>query len=50
MPRTIGLRKALAKEREEEFSLVEKIPIGELLDREIDFDREPWLERANICL
>ena len=33
-----------------ESTLAEQFPISELLDRDIEFDREPWLERANINL
>ena len=47
-PRTIGLKKALAKQREQESTLVEQLPLDELLAMEIAHDQEPWLERANI--
>ena len=49
-PRTIGLKKALAKQREQESTLVEQLPLDELLAMEIAHDREPWLERAIIHL
>ena len=49
-PRKIGLKKALAKEREQEAALAEQLTPSELLAMEIDYDREPWLERENIHL
>ena len=49
-PRTIGLRKALAKEREQETILGEHLTPSELLAMEIDYDREYWLERENVHL
>ena len=49
-PRTMGLKKALAKRREQEAALAEQLPLDELLAMEIAHDREPWLERANIHL
>ena len=47
-PRTMGLKKALAKQREQESSLAEQLPLDALLAMEIAHDWEPWLERANI--
>ena len=49
-PRAMGLKKALAKQREEESALAEQLPLDEILALEIAHDREPWLERANIHL
>ena len=49
-PRTMGLRKALVKQREEESAQAEQISLQELLALEIEHDRESWLERANIHL
>ena len=49
-PRTMGLRKALEKQREEESALVEQLPLNELLAMEIEHDRDSWLERENIHL
>ena len=49
-PKTMGLRKALAKQKEEELTLVEKLSLTELLAMEIEHDRESWLERENIHL
>ena len=49
-PRTIGLRKALSKEKEKESALAEKLTPSELLPMEIEYDYEPWLERANTYL
>ena len=49
-PRTMGLRKALAKQREEESAQAQPFPLTELLAMEIEHDRESWLERANINL
>ena len=49
-PRTMGLKKALAKQREEESAQAEQLSLQELLALEIEHDRESWLERANIHL
>ena len=46
-PRTMGLKKALAKQREEESALAKQIYLNELLAMEIEHNRESWLERAN---
>ena len=46
----MGLRKALAKQREEESAQAEELSLHELLAIEIEHDRESWLERANIHL
>ena len=49
-PRIIGLKKALAKEREQETALGEQLTPSQLLAMEISYDREPWLERENVHL
>ena len=49
-PRTMGLKKALARERDQESALAEQISLNELLAMEIEHNRESWLERANIHL
>ena len=49
-PRTMGLRKALAKHREEESAQAKQLSLKELLALEIENDRESWLERAKIHL
>ena len=49
-PRTMGLRKALTKQREEESDQAQQFPLTELLSMEIEHDRESWLERANMNL
>ena len=49
-PRTMGLRKALAKEKEQETTLEEQLTLSEMLAMEIEYNREPWLERANTHL
>ena len=46
-PRTMGLRKALEKQREEEATLARSYPLTQLLAQEIENDKESWLERAN---
>ena len=46
-PRTMGLRKALEKQREEEAALARSYPLTQLLAQEIENDKESWLERAN---
>ena len=47
MPRTMGLRKALEKQREEESTLAQQYPLTHLLAEEIENDKESWLEREN---
>ena len=49
-PRTMGLKKALERQREQECALAELLPLSEMLAMEIEYDREPWLERANTHL
>ena len=49
-PRTIGLKNALAQEREKETELEEQLTPSEMFSIEINYDRESWLERANIHL
>lgn len=49
-PRKIGLNKALAKEKEQETTLAENLNPSEILAMEMEYDWEPWLERANINL
>lgn len=49
-PRTMGLKKALAKQREEESALGEQLPLYENLSMDIANEHEPWLERANTHL
>lgn len=44
-PRTMGLKKALARQREQESALAKQLPLSELLSVEIEYDQEPWLER-----
>ena len=46
----MGLKKALAKQREQESTLAEKLPLDELFSMEIAYDWEPWLEISNIHL
>ena len=47
IPRTMGLRKSLEKQREEESALAQQYPLTHLLAQEIENDKESWLERAN---
>ena len=49
-PKTMGLRKALAKQKEEESAQAQQFPLIELLAMEIEHNRESWIERANIHL
>ena len=44
---TMGLRKALEKQKEEEAALVRSYPLTQLLAQEIENDKESWLERDN---
>ena len=44
------MKKALAREREQETTLAEQLTPSELLAMEISYDREYLLERANIHL
>ena len=46
----MGLKKAFAKQREQELALAKQLPLEEVLSMEIEYDREPWLERENIDL
>ena len=46
----MGLRKALAKENEQETRLAKQLTSTEMVAMDIEYDREPWLERANIYL
>ena len=49
-PRTMGLKKALERQREQESALAEQIPLSEIIVMEIEYYREPWLERENTQL
>ena len=46
-PRTMGLRKSLEKQREEETTLAQQYPLTQLLAQEIENDKESRLEREN---
>ena len=46
----MGIRKALAWEREQESAQAQQFPLTELLAMKIEHNRESWLERANINL
>ena len=46
-PSTMGLRKGLEKNKEEEVALVRSYPLTQFLTQEIENDKESWLERAN---
>ena len=46
----MGLKKALARQREQDSSLAEQLPLSDLLAIEIDYDQNPWLERENTHL
>ena len=46
-PRTMGLKRALEKKKEEEAALVRSYPLTSLLTQEIKNNREAWLEREN---
>lgn len=50
IPKTMGLKKELAKKIEEESSQAQKFPLTEFLSMEIEHKREAWLERDNINL
>ena len=49
-PRTMVLKKTLAKQREEESTQEQKMSLHEILKMEIEHDRESWPKRANIHL
>lgn len=49
-PRTIGLKRALARERQEEAELVENLTPSEMFSIDFSGDRESWLERENLNL
>ena len=46
-PRTMGLKRALEKQKEEEVALLQSIPLTTLFTQEIENNREAWLERVN---
>ena len=46
-PRTMGLKKALEKQKEEEDALLQSTPLNTLFEQEIQNNREAWLERVN---
>ena len=46
-PRTIGLKRALEKEKEEEQAFLQSAPLTALLEQEIENNKEAWLERAS---
>ena len=46
-PRTMGLRKSLEKQKEEEVALLQSTPLTTLFTKEIENNREAWLERVN---
>ena len=46
-PRTIGLKRALEKQKEEEQAHLQSFPLIVLLEQEIEGNKEAWLERAN---
>ena len=46
-PRTMALKKALEKQKEEEATLLQSTPITTFFTQEIENNREAWLERVN---
>ena len=46
-PKTIGLKRALVKQKEEEQAHIQSFPLTALLEQEIEENKEAWLERAN---
>ena len=46
-PRTMGLKRVLEKQKEEEAALLQSIPLTTLFTQEIENNREAWLERVN---
>ena len=46
-PRTMGLKKALEKQKEEENALLQSTPLTALFEQEIEKNREAWLEGVN---
>ena len=49
-PRTRGLKRALVLERQREDDLADQLTLNEQLALEINKNREPWLDRANLHL
>ena len=45
-PRTRGLKRALALERQKEAQIVDQLTLNEQLAIVINENREPWLDRA----
>ena len=46
-PRTMGLKRALEKQKEEEAALLQSMPLTTLFTQEVENNREVWLERVN---
>ena len=46
-PRTIGLKRALERQKEEEQALLQSTPLTALFEQEIENNKEAWLERFN---
>ena len=46
-PRTMGLKRALEKQKEEEAALLQSTPLTTLFEQEIENNQEAWLERFN---
>ena len=46
-PGTMGLKRALEKQKEEEAALFQSFPLTTLFTQEIEKNREAWLERVN---
>lgn len=46
-PRTMGLKKALEKQKEEEDALLQSTPLTALFEQKIEKNWEAWLERVN---
>ena len=46
-PRTIGLKRALEWQKEEEKALLQSTPLTALFEQEIENNKEVWLERVN---
>ena len=46
-PRTMGLKKALEKQKEEENAFLQSTPLIALFEQEIEKNQEAWPERVN---
>ena len=49
-PRTMGFKRALEKQKEEEAALLQSTPLTTFFTQEIENNQEAWIERVNVHL